>query len=46
MFSMSNMIGREVKKAQCYFTAETPSYSFTGMEPVLLLFVIQTYLTS
>lgn len=32
MFSMSNMIGREEKKAQCYFTVETTYYKFTGME--------------
>lgn len=46
VFSMSNLIGREVKMAQCYFTAETVSYSFIGIEPVLLLFVTQTYRTS
>lgn len=45
MFSMSNMTGREVKQARCYFAVETVSYNFTGIEPVLFLFVIQTYRT-
>lgn len=41
MFSVSNMIGRELKAAQCHFMAEAISHSFTGTEPAVFVFVVQ-----